>query len=358
MIRVKDFHREVQGYIEKRGNHPTDQILQYKESPEYKSLFVLIDACLAKTSNQNYASGDYHPEDHNLHKMKKQVLRLCQGITVQKGSEFLNSLLNSPEYLERVIQIFNDSNVSDVSLDDIHMKSDRELLHMAGCYESTSNSGRIRDKFAAYYHKRMPLKTARFALVASILILFISLPIFLHRNINPLYQKYFQSGNLPCEYNNIAFRGSSQSLQTESPTQNIRIQFDIAMSDYLVKDYSRALVQLEAIDINSAKDSNSSTKPESLQLYRDIWFYKGICKLALAGGHDKSLLRAAASDFTNAEELVNTYNLKGGAREYFFMALAQDLLGHKPAALAYLGKIQEGSIYYNDSQNRIKQLTN
>ncbi len=369
MRELKITYEQILEYI----NNPDTKsinISELKESdPACFSLFTMIDNSLKHANSQNIGTEN---TTAGYHELEMIILEQLSGNVTRYNSErFLSLITSHPDYYRRILDTFDTESIQAVKLENIEISDNNTLIEIIKGHESNKEIHKqstflqlklVLNRF--FQNLFMPNKRPHYALIAVVVMTFsiLTFKTFFQESVhNPVYTKYFQSSNLPCEYYETSTRGNVVSFDSDSQYNKTLNQFKFAMADYIQKNYQDAKKSLNTIltEIESGSTQSLNTSSNGKQLLRDIYFYTGICDLALAGKmFDTSLIESASDRFNTAKKLVLESNMKGGDREFFFLGLTFNLLGNDSRSLEYLGNIQENSIYYRDSQVIVSQLTN
>ncbi len=368
MRKFKITFEQILEYI-KNPDTQTITISELKESnPACFSLFTMIDNSLKHANLQNI---DTENTNTGYQELEMIILEQLSGnITKHNSERFLSLITSHPDYFRRILDTFDTESIQAASLENIEIADNNTLFEIIKGHESKKEAGKsfsllhFKSSLKSFFQNLFMQKKPHYALISIVVLIFsiiTSKTFFQETAHNPVYTKYFQSANLPCEYYETSTRGNSVSLDTDTQYNKTLNQYKFAMADYIQKNYQDAKKSLNSIitDIESGSTQSLHTTTNGKQLLRDIYFYTGICDLALAGKSlDTSLIESASDRFNSAKKLVLESNMKGGDREFFFMGLTFNLLGNDSRSLEYLGNIQENSIYYRDSQVIVSQLTN
>ncbi len=173
---------------------------------------------------------------------------------------------------------------------------------------------------------------------------------------------YLFADRVPYEYDGYGWRGAIDFAE-DARMNSIQSQFKLAISDYMLRDYHKAISQFEMLQ-SAITNVRSQTRDRStLAFVRDYYFYFGLSHFANANNprfdnsEKKSQLDQAIQRISQADQIGKLINAVGTDREIYFLGLVFTFASRSDSALTHLRTIKPESIFYQDSIALIKQLT-
>lgn len=368
-------HAELAAFINApnfRDDYSLEELQQAE--PVYQALFELIAFCRKQKPQMDDATP---PPPQNFETLDWLLMRIYAGAAKPlEAGQLLQGLASSPAFYRRVL-VKLEALAPQLAweeaqaLEGITMKSDEEVLDLVrGAAEIPGPRVSLGER-AWQAVSAVALGAAHATLQAVDFItghraLAYGLPLALIASFT-----VFEIGFAPGPYRHqvphdpaSSLRGPSRSQVEEAQFYDFKAVFGVAMSDYLLHDYSHALDTLAGLQTLAQAFSSKIGNEEYAALLRDYYFYTGVSHFALA--HEKSLFRktpeqhaAQAVHWLNqAATLTRARSLPESDREIYFLGLALGRNHQKERAVSELRKILPGSAFHQECLTRIKEWSN
>jgi hypothetical protein len=168
---------------------------------------------------------------------------------------------------------------------------------------------------------------------------------------------YVFDDRVPCEFDLGSFRGA-----VAEPVRNPEVRawmdhIQLAVADYLLRDYETALAGFAAAERQRPKQSAGTEGNDVTRWERELSFYSGLSHLALWRTRSASLShdlrrmhsRQAILCLVKADSIAGAANLKNNDREAYFIGLIHALQGRRAEATGWLNRIGPESPFYGKS---------
>ncbi len=393
-------HAELAAHIRnKRVAAPNPRIAKLqREEPAYQTLFDLIALCQTQQPSQRPAPPQEYPQ--TFFELEELLSRVYSGAaTAEESGQILSGLLASPVFYQRVLAKLETLAPQAAweeaeALEGIAIKSDAEIMEIMTQTTPSPIADRQRqpnpvrlwiDDFVEGVHRitaREPAGALVWQMPATFIagtvqavaqaldfitghrVLAFGAPLALFAfmfffNEKTEHDFYTYDDRAPYDYDS-GTRGPSEPAAADSLLIDFKGRFKLAMSDYMLRDYPRALQILEGLQPNIAALSSHTSNENFAALMRDYYFYTGVSHFAWSRSKRFKQNREHHAEqavywLARADSLTQAGPMPQSEREAFFLGLAYGFAEQKDKALAVLRKIPSTSFFYQQSIERINE---
>ena len=365
-------HKHVVAYLLGRSEEVAgDYIAKLKNDDQViHILFELIDRYKVR---EQALESPYTPEvSTTFSDMEELLLRLFSGEAGNDDiQQFTAGLVGSPVFYERLL-INLSQTLPEIPLDEvpqiaqIRIKTDEEILALV-----KSRGKRTVPRLTGVVTPARRWSAGEIRILAyafAFLIVAISV-FFLRRPIMVAYDEILDKIVKQDEYvydektpypDVSGLRGPSATAEVDTLFDFFVDHFKLGMSDYLRRDYSRAIREWEKLRYATGVLQARRSDDDFLQWLRDYYFYLGASHFALTRSRKLELApevktqhtSAAIQFLARADSLAQAHHFENADREAFFLALALGFAGEEARALAELEKIDPGSEFF-EARNQL-----
>jgi len=356
-------HDQIVAYLRGKSDKGTNlQILQLRKAdPTYQALFDLIDEFKAQANLDDRIEAGNIPATFSA--VEELLLRLYSGAAGGETTrQFIGGLIQSPVFYQRLwvkLGAIDPHTTPKEVLAPAQMLSENEILaRIKQAANPRAPFSKIIPRFVAdlieaaksalVFLRRIPsyAYVLPLALIGTIGILQIA-------NRNNLNKIYGYDARVPVPPPS-GLRGPSDYSQVDSVFYSLASHFQLAMSDYMRRDYPTTIMTLENLAPLAQTLQASSDNTKFLSPLREYYFYLGVSHFALSRSQEVKFARGekerhqekAIQFLARADSLVQAQRMSANDRETFFLGLAYGFAERRAEAVAQLNKIAANSIYY------------
>ena len=346
-------HAEIAALIQ--GHRVRDEFslnaLQ-QEEPVYQTLFELITLC-----RKHHPRMRPEPAHDNIPQtffgIEQLLLRIYAGnATGEEATQMLNGLQKSPIFYRRLLTKLEALAPTAAweeteAFAGVKMKSDEEVLALV---REISQPAASQPSFGAWlWQAAVAFFVGVFQAAAQALDFLVG-----HRAIAVgvplLLIAAFTLTKLQDEPFVPLLPSPPTSLRAALPETNaFRRDFKEAMSDYALKNYTKALITLESLQPVAATLYKHIDSTSHATLLRDYYFYSGISHFALSleAQNQNEHAEQGIAWLMRADSLVQAQQMANSDREIFFLGQAYGFNGEYEKAKELLQRIESESSYFD-----------
>jgi hypothetical protein len=356
-------HDQIVAYLRGKSDKGTHlQILQLrKDDPTYQALFELIDEFKAQANLEERIETGNIPATFSA--VEELLLRLYSGAAGGETTrQFIGGLLQSPVFYQRLwakLAAIDPQTTPKEVLNPKQMLTEDKILtrikkaakSRAPVSDMISRSVPSLTKAAEpvfVFLKRIP----NFAYVLPLLLVG-TIGILQIANRNNFDKIYAYDIAVPVPPPS-GLRGPTDYSQVDSIFYSFESRFQLAMSDYMRRDYQATITALEDLAPFVRMLQTSPDRAGFLPPRREYYFYLGVShfglsrsrKFKFAPGEKERHQEQAIQFLAHADSLAQAQRMSANDRETFFLGLAYGFAGRHAEAVAQLNKIPANSSYY------------
>ncbi len=356
-------HDQIVAYLRGKSDKGTNlQISQLrKDNPAYQALFDLIDEFKAQANLDDKVEASNIPATFSA--VEELLLRLYSGAAGGETTrQFIGGLLQSPVFYQRLwaklAAIDPHTAPEEVLNPEQMLTEDKILAHIKKAAKPRVPFSELVSRFVPdlikaaepvfVFLRRNPsfVYVLPLLLVGTIGILQIAS----RNNFDKIYA-YDTAVPVPPP---SGLRGPTDYSQVDSIFYSFESRFQLAMSDYMRRDYQATITALEDLAPFARMLQTSPERADFLPPLREYYFYLGVSHFALsrsrkfifAPGEKERHQEQAIQFLARADSLVQAQRMSANDREIFFLGLAHGFAGRQAEAVAQLNKIPANSSYY------------
>jgi len=362
-------HDQIVAYLRDESDKRTNlQILQLrKDDPTYQALFDLIDEFKAQANLDDRIEASSIPATFSA--VEELLLRLYSGAAGGETTrQFIGGLIQSPVFYQRLqvkLGAIDPHTTPKEVLTPAQMLSENEILaRIKQAANPRAPFSEIIPRFVADLIEAALVFLRRIPSYAYVLLLLLigALAILQLADRNNINKLYAYDERVPVSPPS-GLRGPSDYSQVDSVFYSFASHFQLAMSDYVRRDYPTAIAALENLAPLAQTLQASPDSAKFLSSLREYYFYLGVSHFALCRSQrnefdreEKAQQAGRAIQFlARADSLAQAQQMAGNDREIFFLGLAYGFAERYQAAVAQLNKIPSHSIYYQEAGKLINK---